>query len=193
MEVLARGGRSRTLAAIVLVATIALVAAGASPAEAVPIKRGQSTLTLDQNIFSGLDPLGIGILPIAPAEAHPEPHYPDFRVVTGGTVSRNGQRARINHGGGIVFAGDNAEVRVVRLRVRLCCPDSELSASVDGQRMSFLSLGGGSVTSRGRRLTFRGINASLTLEAADALNQAFATDFFQEGTRLGKLRMTLVL
>lgn len=59
--------------------------------------------------------------------------------------------------------------------------------------MSFLSLGGGSVTSRGRRLTFRGINASLTLEAADALNRAFATDFFQEGTRLGKLRMTLVL
>jgi hypothetical protein len=192
MEVLARGGRSRTLAAIAVVATIALVAAGASPAEAVPIKRGQSTLTLDQNIFSGLDPLGIGILPIAPAEAS---SGGESFPITGGTVSRNGQRARINHGGGIVFAGDNAEVRVVRLRVRLCCPDSELSASVDGQRMSFLSLEGGSVSSRGSRLTFRGINASLTLEAADALNQAFATDFFQEGTRLGKLRirMTLVL
>jgi hypothetical protein len=192
MEVLARGGRSRTLAAIAVVATIALVAAGASPAEAVPINRGQSTLTFDQNIFSGLDPLGIGILPIAPAEAS---SGGESFPITGGTVSRNGQRARINHGGGIVFAGDQAEVRVVRLRVRLCCPDSELSASVDGQRMSFLSLEGGSVTSRGRRLTFRGINASLTLEAADALNQAFATDFFQEGTRLGKLRirMTLVL
>jgi hypothetical protein len=192
MEVLARGGRSRTLAAIAVVATIALVAAGASPAEAVPINRGQSTLTFDQNIFSGLDPLGIGILPIAPAEAS---SGGESFPITGGTVTRNGQRARINHGGGIVFAGDNAEVRVVRLRVRLCCPDSELSASVDGQRMSFLSLEGGSVTSRGRRLTFRGINASLTLEAADALNQAFATDFFQEGTRLGKLRirMTLVL
>ena len=61
--------------------------------------------------------------------------------------------------------------------------------------MSFLSLEGGTVTARGRRLTFRGINASLTLEAADTLNQAFATDFFQEGTRLGRLRisMTLVL
>jgi hypothetical protein len=190
MEVLARGGRSRTLAAIAVVATIALVAVGASPAEAVPIKRGQSTLTLDQNIFSGLDPLGIGILPIAPAEAS---SGGESFPITGGTVSRDGQRARINHGGGIVFAGDTAEVRVVRLRVRLCCPDSELSASVDGQRMSFLSLEGGSATSRGRRLTFRGIRASLTLEAADALNQAFATDFFQEGTRLGKLRMTLVL
>ena len=190
MEVLAKGGRSRTLAAIAVLAATALVAAGASPAEAVPIKRGQSTLTFDQNIFSGLDPLGIGILPIAPAEAT---SGGESFPITGGTVSRNGQRARINHAGGIVFAGDNAEVRVVRLRVRLCCPDSELNASVDGQRMSFLSLGGGTVTSRGRRLTFRGINASLTLEAADALNQAFATDFFQEGTRLGKLRMTLVL
>jgi hypothetical protein len=190
MEVLARGGRSRTLAAIAVLATTALVAAGASPAEAVPIKRGQSTLTFDQNIFSGLDPLGIGILPIAPAEAS---SGGESFPITGGTVSRNGQRARINHAGGIVFAGDNAEVRVVRPRVRLCCPDSELNASVDGQRMSFLSLEGGSVTARGRRLTFRRINASLTLEAADALNQAFATDFFQEGTRLGKLRMTLVL
>jgi hypothetical protein len=192
MEVLARGGRSRTLAAIAVLATTALVATGASPAEAVPIKRGQSTLTFDQNIFSGLDPLGIGILPIAPAEAS---SGGESFPITGGTVSRNGQRARINHAGGIMFAGDNAEVRVVRPRVRLCCPDSELNASVDGQRMSFLSLEGGTVTSRGRRLTFRGINASLTLEAADALNQAFATDFFQEGTRLGKLRirMTLVL
>jgi hypothetical protein len=192
MEVLARGGRSRTLAAIAVLATTALVATGASPAEAVPIKRGQSTLTFDQNIFSGLDPLGIGILPIAPAEAS---SGGESFPITGGTVSRNGQRARINHAGGIMFAGDNAEVRVVRPRVRLCCPDSDLNASVDGQRMSFLSLEGGTVTSRGRRLTFRGINASLTLEAADALNQAFATDFFQEGTRLGKLRirMTLVL
>jgi hypothetical protein len=192
MEVLARGGRSRTLAAIAVLATTALVATGASPAEAVPIKRGQSTLTFDQNIFSGLDPLGIGILPIAPAEAS---SGGESFPITGGTVSRNGQRARINHAGGIMFAGDNAEVRVVRPRVRLCCPDSELNASVDGQRMSFLSLEGGTVTARGRRLTFRGINASLTLEAADALNQAFATDFFQEGTRLGKLRirMTLVL
>jgi hypothetical protein len=190
MEVLARGGRSRTLAAIAVLATIALVAAGASPAEAVPIKRGQSTLILDQNIFSGLDPLGIGILPIAPAEAS---SGGESFPITGGRVSRNGQRARINHAGGIVFAGDNAEVRVVRPRVRLCCPDSELSASVDGQRMSFLSLGGGAITSRGRRLTFRGINAFLTLEAADALNQAFATDFFQEGTRLGRLRMRMTL
>jgi hypothetical protein len=188
--VLARGGRSRTLAAIAVLATIALVAAGASPAEAVPIERGQSTLTLDQDIFSGLDPLGIGILPIAPAEASlGGESFP----ITGGSVTRNGQRGRINHAGGIVFAGDNAAVRVVRLTVSLCCPNYELSASVNGQRMSFLSLGRGTRTSRGRRLTFRGINAFLTLEAADALNQAFATDFFQEGTRLGTLRIRMTL
>ena len=190
MEVLARGGRSRTLAAIAVLATTALVAAGASPAEAVPIKRGQSTLTFDQNIFSGLDPLGIGILPIAPAEAS---SGGESFPITGGTVSRNGQRARINHAGGIVFAGDNAEVRVVRPRLRLSSSAYELSALVRGQRMSFLSLAGGTITSRGRRLTYRGINAFLTLEAADALNQAFATDFFRGGTRLGKLRIRMAL
>jgi hypothetical protein len=190
MKVLARGGRSRPLAAIAVVATVAIVAAGASPAEAVPITRGQSTLTLDQNIFSSLDPLGIGILPIAPAEASlGGESFP----VTGGRVSRSGQRGTINHVGGIVFAGDNASVRVMRPRVSLCCPNYGVSASVNGQRISFLSLRNGTFTFRGRRLTFRGIRAFLTQEAADALNQAFATDVFQEGMRLGKLRMTLVL
>ena len=192
MEAPTRGVRPRALAAIALLATIALVAAGASPAEAVPIKRGQSTLILDQSIFSGLDPLGVGILPIAPAEARlGGESFP----ITGGRVSRNADTARINHDGGLALVGDNAQVKVKRLKVHLCCRNSELSASVDGQRMSFLSLGRGTLTSRGRLLTFRGIDAFLTLEAADALNQAFATDFFQEGTRIGKLRirMTLVL
>jgi hypothetical protein len=39
----------------------------------------------------------------------------------------------------------------------------------------------------------RGINAFLTLEAADALNQAFATDLFREGARLGRLRIRMTL
>jgi hypothetical protein len=122
MKVLARGGRSRAFAAIAVLATIAFVAAGASRAEAVPIERGQSTLIFDQDIFSGLDPLGIGILPIAPAEAR---SGGEMFPITGGSVSPDRKRARINHVGGIVFAGDNASVRVVRLRVRLCCPDSD--------------------------------------------------------------------
>lgn len=190
MKVLARGGRSRALAVIAVLATIALVAASASPAQAVPITRGQTTLTFDQNIFSVLDPLGIGILPIAPAEASlGGESFP----IAGGRVSPNGRRARINHVGGLDIAGDAASVRVVRLRVRLCCPGSELSASVGGQRMSFLALGRGTRTFRGRRLTIRGINAFLTLEAADALNQAFATDVFQEGTQLGTLRIRMTL
>ena len=189
MKVPARGGRSRALATIAVLVTIALVGVGASPAEAIPIQRGQSTLILDQDIFSGLDPLGIGILPIAPAEATlGGESFP----ITGGRVSPDRRRATINHVGGIDFAGDNASVRVVRLRVRLG-RNSELTASVDGQRMSFLALGRGVRTSRGRRLTYRRIGAFLTLEAANALNQAFATDFFQEGTRLGSLRIRMTL
>ena len=83
-----------------------------------------------------------------------------------------------------------------RLKVHLCCrdtDDSELVASVDGQRMSFLSLEGGRQTSHGRDLTFRRIHASLTRKAANALDQAFATDFFQKGTPLGKLRIHMTL
>jgi hypothetical protein len=193
MEALARGGRPRALAAIAVLATIALVAAGASPAEAVPIKRGHTKLILDEKTSSGLDGLGIGILPTPPAEAvSGGEQFP----ITGGRVSRDAHTALIKHGGGLAFVGDNAQVKVKRLKVHLCCrdtDDSELIASVDGQRMSFLSLEGGRHTSRGRNLTFRRIHASLTRKAAKALNQAFATDFFQKGTRLGKLHIDMTL
>jgi len=190
MEVLARGGRWRALAAIALLATIALVAAGASPAEAVPIKRGHTKLILSQSIFNHLDPLGVGILPIAPAKAvSGGEQFP----ITGGRVSRDASSARINHGGGIKFAGDNAKVRVTRVKVHLDTDNSKLIASVDGRRMSFLSLEGGHHTSSGRNLTFRRIHASLTRKAANALNQAFATNVFQKGTRLGKLRIDMTL
>jgi len=175
---------------VAVLATIALVTAGASPAQAVPIKRGQSTLTFDQSIFSVLDPLGVGVLPIAPAEASTGGEsFP----ISGGRVSRNGRRGTINHRGGIVFGGDNASVRVVRLRVHLCCPNYEVTAVVNGQRIPFLALGNGTFAFRGSRLTYRGINAYLTLDAATALNQAFATDTFQEGARLGRLRIRMTL
>ena len=151
MEAPTRGGRSRALAAIAVLATIALVAAGASPAEAVPIKRGHTKLILDQDTSSGLDALGIGILPTPPAEAvSGGEQFP----ITGGRVSRNADTARINHDGGLALVGDNAQVKVKRLKVHLCCrdtDDSELVASVDGQRMSFLSLEGGRQTSQRTR------------------------------------------
>ena len=92
MQGAARGGRSRLVAVIAVLASIAVVAASAAPAQAVPVQRGLTTLTFDQDIFSTLDPLGIGILPVAPAvatlggEAFP---------VSGGRVSRNGQRGTI--------------------------------------------------------------------------------------------------
>jgi hypothetical protein len=191
MELPARGGRPRALAAIAVLAIIALVAAGASSAEAASIKRGHTKLILDQNTSSGLDARGIGILPIPPAEAiSGGEQFP----ISGGRVSRDASTARINHGGGLKFVGDNARVRVKRLKVQLRdTDDSELIASLNGQRMSFLSLEGGRHTSRGRDLTFRGIKASLTRKAASTLNQAFATNFFKKGTRLGKLRIDMKL
>jgi hypothetical protein len=81
----------------------------------------------------------------------------------------------------------------MRPKVHLNTDDSELIASVDGQRMSFLSVEGGRQTSRGRNLTFRGIKASFTRKAAKAFNQAFATDVFHKGMRLGKLRIDMTL
>ena len=80
--------------------------------------------------------------------------------------------------------------------MHLCCRnsnDSVVRALVDGQRMTFLSLAGGNLTPAEGSFTYRGIHAFLTRRAANALNQAFATGFFQDGTRLGKLRIQVTL
>jgi hypothetical protein len=191
MKVRRIGDRKLTLAAVAVMATIALGTAGAAPAEAVPIQRGQSALILDQGIFSVLDPLGVGILPVAPAVAV---NGGEAFPISGGRVSRNGQRARINHRGGIVFGGDTASVRAMRPRVVLNATTYELSALVGGQRISLLNLSGGSIlTPTRRRMVFRGVDAFLTFDAANALNQAFATDQFQEGVQVGRLRVRMRL
>ena len=191
MKVLRIRGRKRTLAAVAVMATIALGTTGAAPAEAVPIQRGQSALILDQSIFSVLDPLGVGILPVAPAVAV---NGGEAFPINGGRVSRNGQRARINHRGGIVFGGDTSSVRAMRPRIVLNATTYELSALVGGQRISFLNLSGGTIlTPTRRRMVFRGVDAFLTFDAANALNQAFATDQFQEGLQVGRLRVRMRL
>ena len=191
MKVLRSGGRKRTLAAVAVMASIALGTAAAAPAEAVPIQRGQSALILDQSIFSVLDPLGVGILPVAPAVAV---NGGEAFPISGGRVSRSGQRARINHRGGIVFGGDTSSVRAMRPRIVLNATTYELSAVVGGQRVSFLNLSGGTIlTPTRRRMVFRGVDAFLTFDAANALNQAFATDQFQEGLQIGRLRVRMRL
>jgi hypothetical protein len=190
MKGLTRRDRRRASAGIALLATLGLVVAGASPAAAIPIKRGHTKVVLSRSIFDVLDPLGVGILPIAPAEAV---SGGEQLPISGGRVSRDASTARIHHHGGVKFVGDDAKVRVTRVRAHLDADHSELIASVDDRRMSFLSLEGGHHASNGRHLIVRGLRASLTRKAANALNRAFATDTFEKGTRLGKLRIDVTL
>ena len=80
-----------------------------------------------------------------------------------------------------------------RLKVNLNTDESELIASLDGQRSRSCPSRAGATPPTDATLSFRRIDASLTRKAAKALNQAFATDVFQKGTRLGKLRIDMKL
>ena len=71
-----------------------------------PDRQGHTKLIFNQNTSGGLDALGIGILPIPPAEAR---SGGESFPITRGTVSRNGRSARIHHDGGITFVGDNTQ------------------------------------------------------------------------------------
>jgi hypothetical protein len=65
--------------------------------------------------------------------------------------------------------------------------DPDLTARVGGQRVSILNLDLSQLEARvnGRRIRLSGVGASLTATAAQALNEAFSTDAFEEGLVLG--------
>ncbi|MBK5111816.1 MAG: hypothetical protein JJE10_10755, partial [Thermoleophilia bacterium] len=65
--------------------------------------------------------------------------------------------------------------------------DPDLTALVGGQRVSILSLDLSDLKAKakGKRITLSNVSASLTADAASALNGAFGVSAFTEGLTLG--------
>jgi Htaa len=161
---------------------IGRVALRARPAQ-VQLAGGATTLALDQGAAQALESLNIQAAPIDPASAGGAGlSFP----ITGGKANARTFAGSIRHSGGIRLSRGDTVVDLTAFTIRVdASPD--LTARVGDGRVSILNLDLSQLEAsvRGRRVALSGVRATLTASAAQALNQAFSTDAFEEGLLIG--------
>ena len=175
----------RRLGPAALVAVLALAPA-ASAAKKKTVKlapKGATTLVLDEGAAAALGSLGIAVAPLKPARAgNAGIAFP----ITAGKLDAKTYAGRIKHSGGLSFTRGSTRVDLRNFTINVdSAPD--LTARVGDARVSILDLdlSEAKITGEGRRLTIAGVKATLTDDAAGALNGAFGTDAFKEGLEIG--------
>jgi hypothetical protein len=146
--------------------------------------KGSTDLTLDPGTAQALSDLGVAVAPVGPASVTPQGAvaFP----ITGGKVEASSFAGTIRHSGGISLSAGDVQVDLTRFRINVD-EDPDLTALVGGQRVSILSLdlSGLKAKVKGKKITLSGVSASLTADAAAALNGAFGVSAFTEGLTLG--------
>ena len=107
--------------------------------------------------------------------------------IVGGKVDKDPLGGKIVHSGGLSFSADSEKVVVKRFVIDL--DRGVLTAKVAGtdQRIDLLRLGAPEDVKVGsERIVLKGVDAKLTAQAAEALNEAFDTDLFAGGLLIGE-------
>lgn len=171
---------------IALAATVFALMAVAPAAQAKTLKvkkTGGTTLTLDAGTAGALTSLGVTVAPIKPAKAASSGvRFP----VTGGRLNSKTLAGNIRHSGGLRFSNGTTNVDLTNFTINID-DDPDLVATVGDDRASILKLdlSGLKNRSKGRSIKLSGVKATLTAEAAAALNGAFSVTAFTEGLTLG--------
>ena len=161
---------------------IGSVVVRAKPAQA-ELAGGATSLAVDAGAAQALASEGITAAPIAPAGVGTGGlEFP----ITGGKLNAKTFAGRVTHSGGLRLSEGSTVVDLTEFTVNVdSAPD--LTALVGGSRVSILNLDLSGLDSdvQGRQITLSGVRATLTAVAAQALNQAFSTNAFQEGLLIG--------
>ncbi|MBJ7347925.1 MAG: hypothetical protein JHC87_05055 [Thermoleophilaceae bacterium] len=169
-----------------MVALFALV----STASATGV-RGNTTLKLDPNTAGALTSLGVAVAPVAPATAGTSGiSFP----ITGATGSLHPLAGTINHSGGLTFSKGATVVPLTDYSI-VIGSNPRLIASVGAARVAILklNLSQARIGASWNGLTISNVKATLTAEAAGALNGAFATTAFTAGLPIGVAAVNLRL
>lgn len=180
-----------SLLAILAVAMLLAVSPAVSAHEegTAEVKRGFTLLELDPDTAEALTGAGVRVSAVSPAVGSSGAFA--FPVV-GGTVSTDPLGGRILHSGGLKFSAGNKSLTVKNFTINLT--RGVLSARVvDGPRVPLLTLEGGDANVNGRLVTLGGVEASLTPEAAAALNDTLGTDAFAGGLLVGEASSIVIL
>ena len=175
----------RRVGPVVLVAALAFAPA-ASAAKKKTVKlapKGATTLALSDGAAAALKSLGISAAPLKPARAGEKGiAFP----ITTGKLDAKTYAGTIKHSGGLSLTRGATRVDLRNFTINVDgAPD--LTARVGRARVSILDLdlSDAKIAASGRKLTIAGVKATLTDDAAGALNAAFGTTAFQEGLELG--------
>ena len=178
--------------AIVALVVLALSATTAQSAErhngnAVELS-GKTWLKLDKDTAAALSDAGVKVeatgAAVGPTDERP---YTFAFPIVGGKVDKDPLGGKIVHSGGLSFSADSKSVVVKRFVIDL--DRGVLTAKVAGtdQRIDLLRLGTPDGVKVGDgRIVLKGVDAKLTNQAAEALNEALDTDLFAGGLLIGE-------
>lgn len=161
------------------------------PAE-IALGGGATALAPDPGTAATLQAQGISLSPTPPAAAGPDGSIA-FPIARGRMNART-LAGTVTQSGGLTFANSVAALTFSEPVVQTSGV-AKLSARVGDRRMDVLRLDVDRAkdTVSGRTLTLRGIVATLTPEAAAALDQTFATSAFTAGMTLGGVTITALV
>ena len=146
-----------------------------------------STLVLNPATAGVLADNKISVAPIAPATVKGAGiAFP----ITGGSVDPNTLAGTIDHSGGLDFKSGATQVKLTDFVVDTT--KGTLTSTAGGAQLPTLSLNlnGLKKVTNGSVIVASGIKASLTTQAAKALNDAFGVSIFTKGLAIGTITVT---
>ena len=141
-----------------------------------------TTLKLDPATADVLKENKVEVAPIEPATAGDEGiSFP----ITGGQVNSDTLAGTIDHSGGLKFSAGGKDVELIDFVVDTTA--GTLTAKAGGADLPTLTLDlkGLSKTTEGDVIVATGVTTSLTVDAANALNDAFDVKVFKKGIPMG--------
>lgn len=179
------------LIAAVFAAILGLAApAFAAHDSAVHLEGGHTALTLDEGTAEALADNGVSVEPIDAATASGLTFT--FPIV-GGRVDAETLAGTIEHSGGVRFSAGDAELGVEDFVIDT--EDGALTARVSGSETRIplleLDLSDASIDRGDGSIVVSDVGASLTGDAAAALNDTFDTTLFEEGLKIGVAEVTV--
>jgi hypothetical protein len=143
-----------------------------------------TTLALNPATAQVLKENKVKVAPIAPATASDAGiSFP----ITGGQVNSDTLAGKIDHSGGLKFSAGGKDVELTDFVVDTTA--GTLTAKTGGADLVTLDLDltGLGKTTEGDVIVATGITSGLTVEAANALNDAFSVKLFKKGIPMGKV------
>jgi hypothetical protein len=188
--------RPSFLIAAIVAAMLALTGsalAGPAPAamaaQKVHLKGGNTALTLDKGTASVLTKNGVSVKPISHAKASGLTFtFP----ITGGSVDAKTLAGEIDHSGGIKFSAGHKSLSVQDFVIDT--KTGVLTAKVTGTKTRVpllkLDLSKASIDKGSNQIVVGNVKATLTSEAAAALNKTFGVKLFKQGLTIGVAKVT---